>query len=434
MKAKLLSLAALSLVLPSLAFAQDAAPTVVCNVPAPAAQTSVTMMGWTFPILDFYASVLESCGEVENIDVNTQLLASADAKEQMRLAASTDGPTYDIIHGDNTFIIEMAEAGWLLPLNDLIEQYSEEFDLDDIDANLYAAGSIDGVIYGIPVIVNTQHFYFNSAILEEAGIAVPTTYDEVIAACETMDREALNIDYPFAMVLSAGWAWQIEFQNVLSAYGSDVLDENNMPVFNGPEGVAAMNKIVELVNACMGEDGLLLSTDDVQAGLRNGSIAMAHMWASRANGMDDPAITEVAGQIEYAPALFPTSEQTVRGGIAWADFLAIPATTEADPELLFQMIMQAAGLESQIAASQFGLVSRAGAADAAPRNFAASSTTIAEGGPANANPALSVAHAAMGEFLPMVVGGTMTVQEALDAAAERYIEEGTAQGFISGGM
>jgi multiple sugar transport system substrate-binding protein len=403
-----------------------------CNIAAPAEPTQVDMIGWTFPILDFYASEIETCGEVENIDVNVQLLASADAQSAMRLAASSEGASpYDIIHGSNAFIGELATQGWLLPLNDLIEKYSDQYDLDDIDASAYAAASIDGVIYGIPIIVNTQHFYYNSEILAAAGIKPPQTYTDVIAACEAMDTDALDIDLPFAMVLSAGWAWQLEWVNIYNAYGGELLDENNMPIFNNETGVESLELMQDFIEACMGEEGLVLSTDDLQAGLANGSIAMGHMWASRAAMMDDPELSDVVDLIEFAPALYPTADHNIRTGIAWADFLAIPATSEVDSDLLFQVIMEAADLDSQIAATEFGLVPRLAAGEFAPRYSDASLQTIAEGGPAVSNPAQAILNSALGQFLPMVATGEMTAQEALDAAAELYIQEATAQGFIN---
>ncbi len=402
-----------------------------CNVAAPAQAVQINVIGWTFPIMDFYAEELEKCGAVENITVNVQLLASADAQSEMRLAASSRGASpYDIIHGSNAFIGEMASLDWLLPLNDLIEQYSEQYDLDDISVANFDAVSQDGIIYGMPIVVNTQHFYYNTAILEEAGITPPETYVELIAACEAMDNDALDIDFAFAMVLSAGWAWQTEWVNVYNAFGGELLDEDNMPIFNDEVGVASLELMMDVVDACMGEDGLTLSTDDLQAGLANGSIAMGHMWASRAAMMDDPELSDTVGLIEFAPALFPSEDYSIRGGIAWGDFFAIPATTTVDPELLFQIIMEASDLESQIRAAEFGLVPRNGAEEFAPRYSAASLQTIAEGGPGTTNPAQAVLNSALGQFLPMVATGDMTAQEALDAAAALYIEEATAQGFI----
>ncbi|MCS6835312.1 MAG: extracellular solute-binding protein [Anaerolineae bacterium] len=427
MKKLVFALAALSLLMSLPTLAQDDA----CDVPPPAQETRVNMIGWTFPIMDFYAAELAKCSEVPNLTVNVQLLASADAQSEMRLAASSQGASpYDIIHGSNAFIGEMASKGWLLPLNDLIDKYREQYDLDDIDASSYAAASQDGIIYGIPIVVNTQHFYYNTEILEAAGIEPPQTYTDVIAACQAMDEEALGIDFAFGMVLSAGWAWQIEWVNIYNAFGGALLDENNMPIFNDEVGVESLELLMGIVNACLGEDGLTLSTDNLQAGLANGSIAMGHMWASRAAMMDDEELSDVVGKIEFAPALFPTTEQTIRAGIAWGDFLAIPATSEVDKELLFQIIMEAADKESQMAATEFGLVPRKSAEVKAPRYSPAALQTIIEGGPATSNPAQAILNSALGQFLPKVATGELSAKEALDAAAQLYIEEATKQGFI----
>jgi len=427
MKKLVVTLASLSILVSIPILAQDS----TCNVPAPAEPTTVNMIGWTFPIMDFYAAELSKCGEVDNLTVNVQLLASADAQSEMRLAASSQGASpYDIIHGSNAFIGEMASLGWLLPLNDLIDKYREQYDLDDIDPSSFAAASQNGIIYGIPIVVNTQHFYYNTEILEAAGIEPPQTYTDVIAACEAIDEDALGIDFSFAMVLSAGWAWQLEWVNIYNAFGGQLLDEKNMPIFNDEVGVESLELLMSVVDACMGEDGLTLSTDNLQAGLANGSIAMGHMWASRAAMMDNEEQSDVVGKMEFAPALFPTAEQTIRSGIAWGDFLAIPATSQVDKELLFQIIMETADLESQMMATQFGLVPRKAAGVSAPRYSPAALQTIAEGGPATSNPAQAILNSALGQFLPKVATGELTAQEALDAAAALYIQEATAQGFI----
>jgi len=59
-----------------------------CNLEPPAEAVEINMIGWSFPITDYYAEELEKCSKVENLTVNTSLLASADAQEQVRLALS----------------------------------------------------------------------------------------------------------------------------------------------------------------------------------------------------------------------------------------------------------------------------------------------------------------------------------------------------------
>lgn len=429
MKKCVLLLAVLGLALAGLpAMAQDGG----CNIDAPAEAVQVNMIGWTFPITDFYGSEIESCNQVENLDVNVQLLQSADAQNEMRLAASSTGASpYDIIHGSNAFIGELAAQGWLLPLNDLIAEYSEAYDLDDMSDAMYAAASVGENLYGIPIVVNTSIFMYNRDLLEAAGVEPPQTHDDVVGICNSMALEGAGADMSFGLVVSAGWAWRIEWVNIYGSYGGHLLDADLMPAFNDETGVAAVNKLMEVVDACLGEEGILLSTDDVQAGLANGSIAMAHLWASRSAMMDDEELSDVVGQIEFAPALYATSDAPKRGGIPWADFLAIPASSEVDKDLLFRIIMEAADLESQLGAVEFGLVPRNGAEVNAPRYAASSLQTIAEGGPTIDNPALQLANVALEQFIPMVATGELTAAEALQGAADRYIEEATAQGFIN---
>ena len=63
----------------------------VCDIAAPAAAAEVDMIGWTYPIIDYYAQQLESCNDVENLEVNTQLLDSGSAHDQIRLAFGAGG-------------------------------------------------------------------------------------------------------------------------------------------------------------------------------------------------------------------------------------------------------------------------------------------------------------------------------------------------------
>lgn len=409
------------------AMAQDGG----CDLEAPAEPVQVNVIGWTFPIMDFYASEIESCNQVENLDVNVQMLQSADAQAEMRLAASSAGASpYDIVFGSDAFLGELNSLGWLMPLNDLIAAYSEAYDLGDISDALYDAASAGGDRFGIPVNINTQHFMYNRELLEAAGIEPPQTYDEVISICNSGVLEETGADMGFGMVVSAGWAWRIEWVNMFGSYGGKTLDADLMPAFNNEMGVGALDKLMEVVDACLGEEGILLSTDDVQAGVANGGIAMAHLWASRAAMMDDEELSDVVGLIEFAPALYATADAPRRGGIPWADFIAIPATTELDKDLLFRIVMETADLDSQLGASNYGLVPRGAAEANAPRYSAASLQTIAEGGPANDHPALAIINAALGQFIPMVATGEMTSAEALQAAADLYIEEATAQGYL----
>jgi ABC-type glycerol-3-phosphate transport system substrate-binding protein len=428
MKKLVFVVALLALLVSIPATAQDEG---ACMVEAPGEATEINMIGWSFPITDFYAAELEKCSEVENLTVNTQLLASTDAQEQVRLALSTGGDSpYDIVHFSNAQVGEWAGAGWMLPLNDLIEQYSEEYNLDDIPQVAWDGVTIDGQIYGIPVVSNTLHLIYREDIFEEFGIEVPETYADVIEACNTIGLDNRDFDAPFTINLSAGWAWEIEFFQMLRAFGGDFLNEDLTPAFNSEEGVMALELILDVADACMGDFGYSFSLNDQEVAVQIGTLPATNMWATRAANMSDPERTDLVDVIAYAPAPRVT-EDSPRAGSAWNDYYGIPTTTTNDPDLIFRTIMEAADEESQQRAAAVGSTTRLSAAEFGGPYLPAVGVTIDEGiGIYDKHPAIGIVRARLGEFLPLVGTGDMTPQEALDAAAESYLEEAIAQGYI----
>ena len=404
-----------------------------CNVDAPAESSEINMIGWSFPITDFYAAELELCNDVENLTINTQLLASADAQEQVRLALSAGGDSpYDIVHLSSAQVGEWGGAGWLTPLNDLVEQYWDEYNLSDIPQVAWEGVTVDGQIYGVPIVSNTLHLIYRQDIFDEFGIEVPETYGDVIEACNTIGLDNRDYDAPFTINLSAGWAWEIEFFQFLRAFGGDFLNEDLTPAFNGEEGVQAVELLLDVANACMGEFGYTFDLNAQEVAMQLGTLPATNMWASRAANMSDSERTDLADVIAYAPAPRVT-EDSPRAGSAWNDYYAIPTTTTNDVELIFQIIMEVADEESQQRAAAVGQVTRLSSSGFGGPYLEAAGITVAEGiGIYDKHPAIAIVRAKLGEFLPLVGTGDMTPQEALDAAAAAYIEEATAQGYIDG--
>jgi multiple sugar transport system substrate-binding protein len=405
-----------------------------CNLEAPAEEVEINMMGWSFPITDYYAEEVEKCDKVENLTVNTNLFGvNTDAQEQVRLALSAGGDSpYDIVHGSNAQVGDWAGVGWMLPLNDLIDKYSEEYNLSDIPEKAWEGVTIDGNIYGVPIVGNTLHLIYRQDIFDELGIAIPDTYDEVIEACITIGLDNPDYDMPFTVNLSAGWAWEIEFFQMLRAYGGDYLNEDGTAAFNSEAGVKAVNKLVEVADACMGIAGYSFGLNDQEVAVQIGTLPFTQMWASRAANMLDPERTDLYEVIAFAPAPRATADGP-RAASAWNDFYMIPATTTNDPDLIFRIIMEAADARSQQDAAKIGMATRLAVAEYGGAYLPAAGQTIAEGiGIYSKNPANGIVSSKLGEFLPLVATGDMTAEEALNAAAEAYNQEAKDQGYIDG--
>ncbi len=391
----------------------------------------LNFIGWPFPLSTFFQDELSKCGGVENLSINKQILGNTQVFNQLNLtlAGGAESP-YAIVQMANARITGYVEGDYLMPRNDLIDKYSDQYDLDDIPAAAFSGATIDGKIYGIPWGNNTKHLIYRSDLFEQYGLEVPTTWDEIIDACGALADES-SVDQVFTMNLHAGWAWELQFRNMARAYGMpSLVNADGTPAFNGPEGMAAAELMIRVIDACMGEEGLTYSIDDSEIGLENGSLAFAHIWASRGSVVHDPEKTDIADLIAFAPAAAAEAGGLLTAG-AWNDYYGIPLTTTVDPEVAFQVIMEALDLESQTGAGEFGMVTRGSAAEVGPDNATAASGSVAGGvGAYGKHPATSTAQTALGNFLPLVGTGEMTPQEALDAAAEEYITEATAAGYL----
>ena len=421
--------------------AQDAAGEVAadegvvadCPLDPPAEPVQVTYLGWPAPLFDVYTSVLDECNEVENVSVDIRTMDNASAIEQMSLSFASGGDSpYAIVQQSNSSIQQNVWQGWLTPLDDLVEKYREEYNLDDIDPSMWEGATFDGTIYGVPMGANAIMLMYRQDLFEEYGLEVPTTYDEIIAACEVL-KEDPDLELPFAMDLSAGWAWGIAFREALVSEGGDLFVEgSNEPAFNSPEGVAALNKMKEVIDGCMGQAGLSYDSGAMSSGLGNGSIAFIHTWASSGASLKDPERSDMWEQIAFAPAA-ATEPGGKLAGSAWGDFWAIPANYDGDVDLVFRMMMEAALPEYQAAAADVGMVTRTSvlqSGEALPVAEAAL-TTIAEGAGATprkeAQPTLS---AVLDNWLPFLGTGEMTAEEILQAAEEEYIQEAQAKGYL----
>jgi len=403
------------------------------DIEAPEKVTSIDMIGWAFPITEYYADELKKMNAVENLEVNTQLLDSASAQEQVRLALSggKESP-YAIVHASNSQMNEWGFNGWLMTLDDLIEKYGDEYDLDDIPENMWDAATINGKVMGIPITSNTFQLIYREDLFEKHGIEVPETYEEVISAAQKLDENESSIDVAFTMNLHAGWAWEIEFLHFIRAFGGNYINDDNTCAFNSEAGVKALNMLKDISDRAMGQVGMSYSIDDSEIGLQTGRLAFANIWASRASGMLDPDKSNYPDELKFAPSPRPTKNGP-RGASTYNDFYCIPKTSQVDKELIFKVIMEAVDLESQERAAGYGIPTRKKAVESeyADVYMPAAMESLAEGvGAYKVSPANPIARTALGEYLPLVGTGELSAKEALKKAEEKFNEEAKAQGFI----
>lgn len=95
-----------------------------------------------------------------------------------------------------------------------LNEFSDIIDLSQWDDTLLESGMRNGALNGLPVSITGRVLFYNSDTFSEAGVEVPQTWDEMIAAAETFKAELGDNYYPFnafrynAMLLVSLYATQ----------------------------------------------------------------------------------------------------------------------------------------------------------------------------------------------------------------------------------
>ena len=102
-----------------------------------------------------------------------------------------------------------------------MKSYKDELTLDWHDDMIWwGPGGIDGKIYAVAFMANAQHLWYRESIFNELGIAVPTTYEEVIAAAAKIKASG-KMANPYAGAFKAGWNLSQEFVNMYLGHGGE---------------------------------------------------------------------------------------------------------------------------------------------------------------------------------------------------------------------
>ncbi|MFE2280584.1 ABC transporter substrate-binding protein [Streptomyces sp. NPDC059454] len=146
------------------------------------------------------AEAMARCGERLGVTVEQQSVpASQVMTKALRMASSKSLP--DIVQFDASEMPTFADAGGLVDLRTL------GLATDDIPEGIVDFGSYEGTYYGAARSVNTLALFYNKDILDEAGVKVPTTWDELRQAAKRLTE-----GNRYGLALSAGGAEDGVFQ------------------------------------------------------------------------------------------------------------------------------------------------------------------------------------------------------------------------------
>ena len=380
----------------------------------------ISVLSNAFPILDNIRSEVEAC---QDNSFKVVWKSTKDNKPIGQKAYEANPSPFDVAIGSNGTLAPLLAKGLVRPLDDLVAKYQDAYNIED-----GMLIRVNGTIYAVAFQANAQHFMYRKDLFKKHGIAVPTTYDEVLAAAEKLKSDP-TIEYPFGAAFKAGWNLGQEFNNIFLGFGGQFFKPGtNEPAFNSPAGINTLN-LMKKLQAYMSPNALTLDTGAVSNQLRQGKIAMAFLWGSRAKSMDDPTASTQVGKIGFAAA--PTA---INGGNAatttWWDGVYLPANSKGKDDQAFKAIMHGISDASVAKYNDVGTWLRS---SYKPNQYAMGVIeSFYAGAPSQPmNPAHSgIIHGIMGKQAGEVLSGQKTPEQALNDAEAEYIATAKEKGYL----
>ena len=257
----------------------------------------------------------------EGIDLVVDVVSWNDIYTVVNTRIS-NGEAPDLLNIDS--YADYYNDGLLLPASEWV---SEETYAKFYDSFLAESMDEEGTVWAVPDLASARALYVNMDILNAAGVAVPTTWTELVAACEAI--KASNPDvYPWGVDMTTDEG-QAAFAYYTWNNGGGFVDADGNWALNSAENVEAVEFIIDLYNAG------LTNTDPANETRYTLSDLFA---AGKVAMMIGPTqvetyCAEAGNPFEYKAALIPANEGKANASMGVMDRVMCFDNEQTDAEM-----------------------------------------------------------------------------------------------------
>ena len=156
--------------------------------------------------------------------------------EEKLLTGLASGQVPDVVLWDRYNTPLYVPKNALAPLDEYLD--ADGIDLGQFYEEALGELQVDGSTYGLPLLVDNRSLFYNTAVLEEAGLAAPTTWDELktVATAVTLRENGALTRSGFA--LNDPGLFNIWLRQ---AGGQMISDDGTKTAFNSPAGLEVLD-------------------------------------------------------------------------------------------------------------------------------------------------------------------------------------------------
>jgi multiple sugar transport system substrate-binding protein len=255
------------------------------------------------------------------------------------------GAGYDVVLYDVIWPANFAQNGVLVDVTDKLASV----DKGQIFDGAWATVTYDGKYYGMPWILDTKYLFYNTEMLEKAGIkAPPKTWAELAEQAKIIKDKKI-VEFPIVWSWAQAEAVVCDYTTIAAAYGGTFFKDGK-PAFDQGGSLDALKYMTDsLKSGLSNPNSKEYLEEDVRKVFSAGQAAFALNWTYMYAMTQKPEESKVVGKVGIVPAPGVDGKSTasaVNGSMA----LGITAgSTKGDIAWKFIQHMTAQPVQNQYA-------------------------------------------------------------------------------------
>ena len=216
-----------------------------------------------------------------------------------------------------------AKQGWLTPLND----FPASYDYADLLPPIKAGLSYNGTMYAAPFYGESSFTMYRKDLFAKAGLTMPEqpTYAQIEQFADKLTDKSKQ-QYGICLRGKPGWGENMAYLTTLvNTSGGSWFDMSWKPQLDSAAWLKAITFYVDIMKKDGPPGADSNGFNENQALFSTGHCAMWIDATSAAGKLEDPAQSQVAGEIGFVKA--PIDVTTHGAAWLWAWSLAIPSTS-----------------------------------------------------------------------------------------------------------
>ena len=259
-----------------------------------------------------------------DIHLDWIILEEKILREKTTIDAATHGGQYDVVTIGPLEAPIWGRRGWLLPLNGRL---APAYDVDDLIKPIRDGASANGNLYALPFYAESSLTYYRKDLFALAGLTMPSqpTYNDIARFAARLNDPAKDI-YGVCLRGKPGWGENIAYiSTIANTFGGRWFDQSWRPQFDSPEWHQAVSLYVDLLRNYGPPGSSSNGFNENLTLFENGRCAMWIDATVAAGALSDPAQSDVASTIGFAPAPIAVTSRGAQWLWFWA--LAIPSSS-----------------------------------------------------------------------------------------------------------